>query len=319
MMVDNVNHQTGNNHDEKLDNTGRYASWTPIANVRHVANDITFSYHDAGGGGDCLFHSVACALGNGRDANMMRASAARAVNASNVRDVLMDMAAQYPQTKDDRMDIPPNQHAGQFSPETVWNMGTDAPSASSDNVMIDALRRSLTSPGNHMWGDATVASLLEISENVNIILMAKDMGVSIPPTTWEIDTARTIFSVWVEHSLRDNIALRGTNNLTVLDWMRSRNLTWNRAVQVSRKMYDTENGHSWLRGRRQPIGTVRTMYTNPTSGNISTFGYSRNRPTILLWNVSNVHWMPIGVGPNFSTIIHPNSPFRSKIDSLLSS
>ena len=285
--------------------------------MRHVANDIAFSYHDAGGGGDCLFHSVACALGNGRDANMMRASAAGAVNASNVRDVLMDMAAQCPQTDDGLMDIiSQNRNVGQFSPEAVWNMGAGA---SSKDVMVDALRRSLTVPGNHMWGDATAAALLEISENVNIILMAKDTGVSVPPTTRETDTARTIFGVWVEHSLRNNITLRGADNLTVLDWMRSRNLTWNRAMQVSRKMYDDKDGHSWLRGRRQPIGTVRTMYTNPTSGNISTSGYSRSRPTILIWNISNVHWVPIGVGPNFSTIIHPDSPFRSRIDSLLTS
>jgi hypothetical protein len=209
------------------------------------------------------------------------------------------------------MDMPSQVNPGQFSPETAWNKSQGAP-----QIMADILRRALIIPGNFLWGDATAAALVEISEGVNIILLAVDTGVRIPPTSKELVMARTIFGRWVERMFDSNPHLQHQTKEEVLATLTSLGLTWSRALSMARSE-DPQGQPGWLKGRRQPVGTVNKLCKDPNSGNISLSGYDGSRPTVIIWNRSNAHWVPIGVGPNAETVIPPNSSLRSYVDELL--
>lgn len=270
-------------------------------------------YRDAGGGGDCMFHSIASCMGGGKYTNLsLRAAAAAAVTPENAPDLLMDMAAQVPSSISTLMDVPAGAGmGGQFSPELLWNS-----SKGSKEMMAAGLASSVVVSGNHMWGDATLAALLENVLDVNIMLLAVDTGTAVPLTSKEMTLARAIFGRWVERSLEIDPRLLSASKEDVLKLMMSCNLTWDRALKLAR-METGSDKNKWLRGRRQPVGTVRTLLTNPDAGNISLNGYSPNRPTIIIWNRSNAHWVPVGVGPFAETLITPQSELRKYIEDLM--
>jgi hypothetical protein len=302
--------------------------WTPIENSRHRAR-LTLSFKDAGGGGDCLFHSIAAALNDVEDERPdglrlhpsdfigMRESAASAVVPENAADVLMDMAAQFPRTPSDPMDIAPATHHAQFAPEIAWNEAKGDPM-----VMVDSLRRAISTMGNFFWGDATTAALLEISEDVNIIMLSADTGgrdddeTRCRATGREISMARSIFRGWVDMAIDRDVSLRGMDAAEVVSHMaKTMGFTWDGALRIAHA--NVRGQGRWLKGRRQPIGTVRVLCSDPRSGDLGRVGYSDARPTIVVWNISNAHWVPIGVGPRSLTLIPADSPLRRHVDELL--
>jgi hypothetical protein len=256
-----------------------------------------------------MFHSLAVVLGRGADYASVRALAASAVTSENAPDALMDMAAQMPASLTTPMDVPTN--CGQFSPEVLWNE-----SKGSGEAMAIGLKKAIATPGNYLWGDATLASLVEIAANVNVILLAVDAGVKIPPTPKELVFARTIFGRWVENTLANKPDLATSSKETVLAFMIGGGLTWDRALALSRRETGFGPGR-WLRGRRQPLGSIKEICANPNAGNLSSKNYLPNRPTVVIWNRSNVHWVPIGVGLSAETLIEPNAPLRAYIDELM--
>ena len=284
--------------------------WSPIPGAKHGADDLRLVYRESGGGGDCMFHSIAAALGGGRNYMSERAAAASAVTAENVVQLYEDMAAQCPATAATPMDIPRSQSSYQFSPERAWNQA-----AGSAPMMRALLTKAITTPGSHLWGDATLAALVEIAEGVNIILLAVDTGVSIPPTAQELVIARTVFGNWVHALFEKQPTLITAPREAILDILTKNDLTWSRALALVRKA----GGTGWLRGRRLPVGSVRALCNSAHTDtlNIGTLAYSAERPTILLWNISNMHWVPVGVGDGAETIISPQSPLRQQVDKLL--
>jgi hypothetical protein len=209
------------------------------------------------------------------------------------------------------MDVPHGSNAGTFSPEILWNE-----SEGSADRMSEGLKKAISTPGNFMWGDATTAALVELAANVNIILLAADAGVKVPPTPRELLFARTIFGRWVENMLAARPDLGKSSKEDVLSAMLAIGLTWERALSLSR----AETGYGpgkWLRGRRQPLGSIREICVNPNSGNLSFRNYSASKPTVIIWNRSNVHWVPVAVGPSAETAIRPDSPLRRYVDELM--
>ena len=283
--------------------------WTPLHDLQHRAG-VMLLFREAGGGGDCMFHSLAATLGT--DYMTVRAQAASAVTPENAPDVLMDMTAQVPATLETPMDVPQQGNAGQFSPETLWN-----DSKGSRELMSEGLKKAIATPGNYLWGDATTAALVEKAANVNIILLAIDAGVKIPPTSKELLFARTIFGRWVENMFTIRPELGSSSKEAVLSAMNAVGLTWERALSLSRMETGGYGPGKWLRGRSQPLGSVREICENPESGNLSAKNYSSDRPTVIIWNRSNVHWVPIAVGPSAETRMNPDTPLRKYIDGLM--
>lgn len=286
--------------------------WTPLQDVQHKAG-IMLSYREAGGGGDCMFHSLSAVLGGEGNFMTIRAQAASAVTPENAPDILMDMTAQIPATLDALMDVVPGTNGGQFSPEILWNA-----CKGSREAMAEGLRRALLTPGNHAWGDATIAALVELAMNVNIILLAVDTGVKMPPTPRELLFARTIFGKWVENmfAMKPELAAPTSTKEAVLKSMMAIGLTWEKALALSRMETGYGRGR-WLRGRRQPLGSIREICQNPASGNLSAKNYRDDRPTVIIWNRSNAHWVPIAVGPSAETVIPPGTPLRQYVDELM--
>lgn len=286
-----------------------HPGWQLIHDLYHRAG-VMLSFREAGGGGDCMFHSIAAAMNNNLNYLDIRKQAAEAVTPENAPDVLMDMSAQVPASLDSPMDMPKNPD-GQFSPEMLWNS-----SKGSKEAMAEGLRKAIATPGNYLWGDATLAALAEIALNVNIILLAVDAGVKMPPTPKELLFARTIFTRWVERTFEADPDLLAAPKDKVLMFMMSKGLSWERALTLARMGAGFGPGR-WLRGKRQPVGTVKEVCRNPQSGNLSNNNYLPSRPTIIIWNRSNVHWVPIGVGPSAETVISPTNPLRPYVDLLM--
>jgi hypothetical protein len=242
----------------------------------------------------------------------MRNAAASSVTPENAPDVLMDMAAQCPKSLEAPMDIPNADNPSAFGPERAWNA-----SGGSRDAMAASVREALSTPGNFCWGDATAAALVEMAANVNVILLAVDAGVKMPPTPRELAFARVVFGRWVEATLENGGAGDGSSAESVIATMEAAGLTWPRALALSRADAGFGPGR-WLRGRRQPVGTVRELCSSPAEfGNISMRGYSRSRPTVVIWNRSNAHWMPVGVGPASETLVAPESALRLYVDELM--
>jgi hypothetical protein len=261
-----------------------------------------------------MFHSLAAVLHElhpQADHIAMRAHAANAVTPENAPDVLMDMSAQMPKTLETPMDVSNAPGHGTFSPEILWN-----DSKGSREAMSTGLKRAIATQGNHLWGDATLAALVEISMNVNIILLAADSGTRMPPTPKEFMFARTMFRRWVENVFAARPDLAAGSKEEVFASMVAMGLTWDRALSLSRAEVGSERG-GWLRGRSQPVGSIRELCTNPNSGNLTRKNYLDSRPTVIIWNRSNVHWVPIGVGPFSETLIKPNTPLRKFVDNLI--
>jgi hypothetical protein len=311
--------------------------WSPIRNFNYVQThpSTTLSYIESGGGGDCFFCSVAFAIGRPGNFMSIRESAASAVVLNNVPDVLIDMSGQIPQSLNAKMDLPSERSRTgtnsdqQFIPEKTWN-------DSNGNVreMVVRTKNAIKTPGNHFWGDITTAALVEISENINIIVMSLDTCAPIKITSSEqhqsrdnidypiisqneLDDATTLFGRWVTVMLKLYPDMTKMQDVDIVRCMTRLGLTREKAMYFSR--IDSIHRKSWLKGRRQPLGSIRALChsENNDASNISIDGYSSSKPTIILWNISNVHWVPIGVGPHFQTMIEANSPFREFVDRLL--
>lgn len=283
--------------------------WQPITNHKHGA-DVMLMSREAGGGGDCMFHSIAAVLGDGSTFQTIRDLAASLVTEGNAADILMDMAAQCPKTLLDKMDITEAPNAGTFSPEVAWNQANGSAA-----VMAQTLAAALRVPGNYLWGDATIAALLEDGLHMNILLLAVDTGVEMPLSSKEILMTHTIYSRWVDRVLVDYPELLDATNEVIISFLAVNGCTMQRAQRVARNMFG--GGTQWLAARRQPVGSTRELCTNMNSGDLKSRGYSAERPTIIIWNRGNVHWVPVAVGPAASTVIYADSPLRPSIDSLL--
>jgi hypothetical protein len=295
------------------------SGWNCITDLGHGpsgASDVALSWREAGGGGDCMFHSIAACLADGRNFMDIRRAAAGAINAGNAADILMDMAAQRPKTVGDRMDpCPASEFAHQaFKPDQAWNANLGNPAG-----MAEILRAHVLQPGCAIWGDATLAAVLEGALGVNIILLAVDSGANVPPTPKERMMARTIYSKWIEMLLKQNPGLLEADNGEIVRMLADVGCTIKASQKVARSVL---NGHSggFLKGRRQTIGTVSSLCTEgprQQGENRSLMGYSATRPTIVIWNRGNVHWVPIAVGPKGQTVIRANDCLRGYVDSLL--
>lgn len=283
--------------------------WQPITNHKHGA-DVMLMSREAGGGGDCMFHSIAACLDDGRDFQAVRDLAASLVTEENAPDILMDMAAQCPKTLEDRMDETPSSSAGSFRPEMAWNMAHGSRAA-----MSEMLRRAIVTRGNFLWGDATIAALLEEGLHVNILLLAVDAGVDLPLTGKEVLMAHTVYARWVDGVLNQFPQLMDATNEDIIEFLARNDCTMLKAQKVARNLLG--GGSQWLCARRQPVGSTRELCTNMDSGDLRARGYSDARPTILIWNRGNVHWVPVAVGPAATTVIMPESPLRPSVDKLL--
>jgi hypothetical protein len=302
--------------------------WTPIESLRHGAG-LTLSFRDAGGGGDCLFRAVAAALDEGgvgpTDFADVRKAAAAAVSTANAADVLMDMAAQFPRTAAAPMDVPAMPcAAASFSPERAWNDARGDTAA-----MATALRQAMLTRGNFLWGDATAAALAEMSLDINIVLLAADKipRESTAPERRQTALAEMIFGRWVDIMVATHRGI-ADDERAVVSALANLDLTWDKALRLARaargappaRGSDDDDGgkRGWLKGRRQPVGTVRRLCSEAAGGaNISLEGYSGDRPTVVIWNIANVHWVPVGVGARSRTVICKDSPLRPHVDRLL--
>lgn len=287
------------------------SGWTPISNYKHGGN-IMLSSREAGGGGDCMFHSLAAVMADGRNFQDMRNLASGLVTPQNAPDILRDMSAQCPKTVADKMDELNEYGYQQFAPDRAWNLCKgDA------NSMSLLLKTAIITPGNLLWGDATLAALLEDGLGVNIVLLAVDAGINVPCTRRETIMARDIYARWVDALLRYNPELMNVEDTQIVNLLIPYGCTIKAAKDVARKLLGINNG--FLKGRRQPLGTVRMMCSEMQnqSVNISLLGYRDDRPTVIIWNRGNTHWIPVAVGPNYETVIQPDSPLRQYVDSLI--
>lgn len=282
--------------------------WQPIVNHKHSA-DVMLASREAGGGGDCMFHSIAAVINDGRNYGAMRDLAASLVTEANAPDILMDMAAQCPKTLQDKMDITALSPGG-FKPEIAWNNANG-----SAESMAQSLRAAIATRGNHLWGDATIAALLEGGLGVNILLLAVDTGVELPLTGKELLMAHTIYSRWVDCVLARYPEMMQSTNEEIIEFLARNGCTMIKAHRAARTMMG--GGSRWLCARRQPVGSTREMCVNIESGDLRSKGYSADRPTVIIWNRGNVHWVPVAVGPMATTVIEPRSPLRAAVDKLL--
>lgn len=133
---------------------------------------------EAGGGGNCFFHSVAYVLNAIADKaekehtqESVREMAANAVVPENVDAILMDMAGVYVASSDAEM-VPsaprPPPQPNTFDAMQCWNGTRD-----SAERRLATLRDAIKTSGNFFWGDVTTAALLEPVLGVNIVTFAK--------------------------------------------------------------------------------------------------------------------------------------------------
>ena len=296
-------------HQRILEDFMYKPGWQPITNHKHGA-DVMLMSREAGGGGDCMFHSIAAVLDDGSNFQTIRNLAASLVTENNAADILMDMAAQCPKTPQDPMDITNGPFLGSFRPEVAWNEAKGSTAS-----MVQSLRSAISTRGNFLWGDATIAALLEQGLNMNILLLAVDTGVELPLTGKEILMAHTIYARWVDCVLTQYPELIEASNEIIIDFLSKNGCTMNKAQRAARGMWG--GGSQWLCARRQPVGSTREICTNINSGDLRSNGYSSQRPTVIIWNRGNVHWVPVAVGPMAATVITSDSPLRQSVDNLL--
>jgi hypothetical protein len=299
-----------------LDHIIRDNGWQLLLNHRH-ASDVTLSYKEAGGGGDCFFHSVSAALRPHvlLDVPELRNLAASAVTPENVADAVCDIAAECPETTRSPMqqlggrDVPP----GSYDPAAAWNAcGGDM------EALAASLRAAVCTRGNYFWGNATVASLLEEVLDVNILLLAADTGAAEPLSARELHLARSIVAKWEAEFRRSHPEIGAEGD--VARGMEGAHLTLERAKEIVLRNLRGKNDR-WLCARRQPVGSTRLLCSLRGDDPVPQFSkmrYSGDRATIIVWNRGNVHWVPIAVGLNAQTVIEPDSSLRQHVDRLLS-
>lgn len=142
---------------------------------RMQCEGIDFVSVEAGGGGDCFFHSVAYSLSQDASGEQLKQQdirniAADAITAENCEDFLMDTAGIYVDSPEGEMtpSAPrPPPLAGTFDPIAFWNA-----TRSDRQKRIDGLKAVIRTPGNFYWGDSTTAALLENALGLNILMLA---------------------------------------------------------------------------------------------------------------------------------------------------
>lgn len=271
--------------------------WQPFVTV---ACDVTLGTRDAGGGGDCMFHSIAAVMGQGHTAHGLREMAAQGVTPELAPYILQDMAAQLPETLQTLMtksNKSCNNNA--FSPECAWNASNGNPEEMA-NIIKDAVSRM----GNYMWGDATIAALLERQLGVNIVLLA-NVNVKNPDI---------VYNEWIKRTcIKYRAQLSGKSRGDVIKFMQQHGLTRERAAK------HTVQQHL---GYRYPLGTVHAMNqikSDKDMPNMTIKDYRHDLPTVVILNISNVHWVPVcAMTTPITTIFLPNTKERTYIDKLLS-
>ena len=165
-----------------------YVEIVPVTGpVKILSNEfdckgINFISVEAGGGGDCFFHSVAYGLNHsdkmkGVTFLDIRKIAADAITENTVNFFLMDMAGIYLANGDEEMKTQSTKTipTGTFDPMKLWN-----DTRGNIGERIRMLKTALSTNGNYFWGDANVAALLETVLNVNVVsLSANKQGTLI--------------------------------------------------------------------------------------------------------------------------------------------
>lgn len=288
---------------------------------------------EAGGGGDCMFHSVAsCFNGLRGDMMAMRAAAASAVTKDNVMDVLTDMGAV-------RQDEPDFTTPVRFSSAAdVSGQAFDPQAIMQDADPVARLRASIQTRGNHFWGDATTAALLEEALGVNIVLLAasgqaleaqKHKHHAHPAdqtaTAQAKATARRIYARWVRELLESRPELVNEPSERIIAVLARQGKSAAGALSIA----SVPTTKPALRAWRMPIGTTKRTCDPTDTSNSKLYGLDPRRPTIVLLNSGNVHWKPAALAaietdnptpPDSNTlepVVEPGSPLFDLIRTTL--
>lgn len=157
---------------------------TPITvlSERYDCSGFRMVTTEAGGGGDCFFHSIVHILkkigvvtpGANYTFQTIRDLAASAISADNVDQVLIDMVGIYVENTDDEMVASPRMsqtRSGCFNPINLWNA-----TRRDKNARVNELQKVISTPGSYFWGDITTAALLEDVFDVNIFSLSVRKG-----------------------------------------------------------------------------------------------------------------------------------------------
>jgi hypothetical protein len=290
-------------------------SWFPLQGKYPNCDRLPLFVREAGGGGDCMFHSIAACMStpeSTRAFDEMRRLAAEQVTDKNAPDALMDMTACCPKNLSDPIDALKEYSYQQFKPEQVWNVSKGDPA-----VMAQLLKLGIATAGNHLWGDATIAALLEAALGVNIILLAANFDpIDLPPSPKEIKMGRDVFINWAKFFILKNPDMLHKKADFIAEEMNKQGLNIAAARKAAKKVCMRIEGGYFI-GKRQPIGSVRISCAGGEHGNLNLFGYQMDRPTIIIMNRGNAHWVPVAVGEEKETLILPESKKRFLVDLLL--
>jgi hypothetical protein len=148
--------------------------------VARFQGGISFITRDAGGGGDCFYHSVAYLLnekpGVSHSVKSLRELAAKCINVENIHTVLRDMMGSYLKSDETASPTQVGHNTDKFNPALVWNLMVCTQDVHS---ALAAVREAVSRCGNFYWGDVTTAALLEDALKINIICLSKKKDGSI--------------------------------------------------------------------------------------------------------------------------------------------
>lgn len=299
-------------------------SWDRIDPARVPGHALELWRREAGGGGDCMYHSVAACLSSagvdGATMPAMREAAASAVTPANAPDALVDMAAQLPASLSAPMSQSLDRLPG-FSPEAAWNAAAGDPVRMAE-LLAAALR-------GHAWGDATAAALLESALGINIMLLALREETTDSWAERVRSAARVIYGRWVDELLAVTPDADARTDDELIAMLADQGMTWHAAMREAAMSPAlpplATSRRPVLQGCRQPIGAVHELLSAPASAptpHVSRHGYRADRPTALLLNLGNGHWQPVAVSDAVGasppiTLIGPTSPLRAAVDALL--
>ena len=154
---------------------------------------------EAGGGGDCFFHSVSAALSRSRGAEnymVVRTAAADAVNGDNVDEFLMDLSGTPMDGPNEEMSPTASRSAatpgGAFSALSLWNETLNRPAE-----RVSRLKAALVTPGGYFEGENPIAGLLEESYGINIICLNTNTRTNVPrATVYELGKVASLSEKW---------------------------------------------------------------------------------------------------------------------------
>jgi len=284
------------------------------------ATEVQLWFRDAGGNGDCMFHSIAACFNHESPDSRTRWDyqkvrdriASAAVTSKAAPDALMDMAGQGPASLSEPMVQEKPTWRGAFEPTQAWNAA-----AGDVDKMASMLSDAIKTPGNTFWGNSTAAALAEIAFGVNVILLEDELDSSAPMSKVQHESTKDIYGEWALAALKSNEDVRAMTDEQVVRYLADHNYT----IELARNMVRRKEPQSWtIRGYRFPIGSVRKTFLGDNS--VKLMPYSATRPTIVLWNKGENHWVPVAVGCNpydVYTMVTPDmGPLRETVDGLLS-